>query len=131
MKKGFMCIRFIAIASALVMLSSSEGQVSDLRSGNSFLYLLDWQSESNGLVKWAKDCNFMGNNIDEIRNVREEDCGRVCLADRACTHFSWLEETCFLKEIKRQPKKSFEESGRCGLITNRVLLHILSHKYIL
>ncbi len=127
MKKGFMCIRFIAIASALTTLSSSAGQISDSTSSNSFPYLLDWQYERNGLVKWAKDCNFNGNNIDEFRNVREEDCGGLCLADQICTHFSWLDETCFLKEIKRrQPKMSCEESGRCGLITNRVLLQILS-----
>ncbi len=75
-----------------------------------------------GKIKWAKYCDWEGNNFDEIQDVPIGDnCGNICLADPKCTHFSWVDETCFLKEITTPLVETpFQEVDTCGFIVHRV-----------
>jgi len=83
---------------------------------------LDWNIDLDGQVKWAKDCNFNGHYAyDEEADVLEENCASVCLEDPKCTHFKWIDDFCFLKEIKKYAiAKHNDVVPRCGFIVSRV-----------
>jgi len=82
-------------------------------------------NREKGRIKWAKYCDWEGNNFDEIQDVPTADnCGNLCLADQKCTHFSWVDDTCFLKE-KTTPfmETPMQEVEACGFVVHRVLIH--------
>lgn len=87
-------------------------------------------SSEKGEFKWAKFCDWEGNNFDEIQDVPIADsCGKICLADLKCTHFSWVDETCFLKEITPPVNETpFQEVDRCGFVVNRVWIFYINKK---
>jgi len=88
---GSLYARFLASLYVLAILSFQNVNPVDNRN---ISYL------EEGKIKWAKYCNWEENNFDEIQDVAIGDnCGNMCLTNPKCTHFSWVDETCFLKEI--------------------------------
>lgn len=83
------------------------------------------QDGEKGLTILANDCDFSGNDIYNVHGNKKEDCGRSCIADSTCTHFTWLEDIgrCFLKSwgtgsdlIETNPVKG----ALCGWVKSRV-----------
>ena len=68
----------------------------------------DWQDGNNGKMKWARDCDFKGNDISSPRS-RVEDCGGLCVSNQQCTHFTHWNGVCYIK------KKVPYQTGAVGL----------------
>ena len=83
---------------------------------------LEWNIDLDGQIKWAKECDFSGQYAyNEEADVLEENCASVCLEDPKCTHFKWIDDFCFLKEIKKYAiAKHNDVVPRCGFIVSRV-----------
>ena len=82
---------------------------------------IEWQTALDG-VQWAHACDFPKNAFTSAQRANEQECGAVCAATNACTHFSWTnykEGTCWLKNghVARQHAK-FNDNYEmiCGLI---------------
>ena len=69
-----------------------------------------WNDSDDG-VSWAKDCDFTGHDIFKT-NSPSTDCGKLCLKNKQCTHFTWSKGNCHLKSNFRQ--KAEEPSKRTG-----------------
>ena len=86
----------------------------------------DWQDGGDGLISWANDCDFWGNDIRQLREVKREGCGMFCTVLPACTHFTWFEDLfCNLKSWSvngSDPSAAvpFNSTGSCGWIKSRV-----------
>ena len=59
-----------------------------------------WKDGNGGKVKWGEYCDFFGNNIDTVSAPSGDDCGRLCLSNPSCSHFSWspIRNTCHIKK---------------------------------
>lgn len=79
-----------------------------------------WNESEDGAVSWAKDCDFTGHSSVRIDGP-ENGCGKLCLDDKQCTHFTWSKGFCYLKSNFRQkaeePSKSTGDI--CGYMTAR------------
>ena len=71
-----------------------------------------------GKFKWTWNCDFPGNDISN-HDVRDEDCGELCLSTSDCNAFSHHNEKCYLKNADTLVKKQVE-GGICGYIPWRV-----------
>lgn len=113
------CIRFITITLVIMVnLSASIGR--------------DWHrhNHKNGEIKWAPSCDFPeGNVIKKAKGVTQEECGSHCLDHHRCTHFSFMGDKCYLKEIGSGEVKvaNVGFSSRCGFISRRVSVFIIMH----
>lgn len=101
--------------------TSNSHQIVDITSHDPSLSL-EWNIDLDGQVKWAKECDFNGHlAYDEKEDVLEEDCASVCLEDPKCTHFKWINDFCFLKEIKKHAiARQNDVVPRCGFVVERV-----------
>lgn len=82
---------------------------------------IDWKMD--GQVQWAKRCRFQGDHHVGESLSAEEECGMVCMVVSRCTHFVWMNDICFLKNIKESDVKleeTSDNSTRCGSILDRV-----------
>ena len=74
----------------------------------------------DGQVYSADYCAFPGQDLpgNPTKNVTKEDCGKNCLADSKCDHFTWnLDNTCYMKMwIGAYPTRKID-STRCGFIS--------------
>ena len=79
-----------------------------------------WQDGDGGRVKWAEYCDFPGGDIVRLDDVAGEFCGRKCLNERRCTHFTWLaERVCVLKTSARQfwaAQENLKDYSVCGWV---------------
>ncbi len=80
-----------------------------------------WQDGDGGKVKWARGCDFFGNDIRHVKS-RSEDCGGLCIADSKCTHFTWgWEGNCYLKTAKNPVASAVTHfQAVCGRVNARV-----------
>lgn len=86
-----------------------------------FLQYRIWQDGDNGQVQWAPDCDFSGNDIAKQSSDSAEKCRGLCLADGACTHFTWLSNVCTLKRVATGTAKDQDLAGAvCGFVPSRV-----------
>ena len=77
-----------------------------------------WQPQN-----WAFGCDFPGNDITRFVTTGEQ-CGRSCLANSRCNHFTWNPEinggTCFLKQLSTVTRDTAirieDQNVVCGLI---------------
>jgi len=73
-----------------------------------------WTASEGGSVSWAKDCEFLGHDMEKLNAPVDTNCGRHCLQNDKCTHFTWLKGTCILKSNPRQ--KAEEPSKNVGAV---------------
>ena len=78
----------------------------------------------DGQVTWGDDCAFPGQDLDGTpsRNIaKKEDCGKICLANSLCDHFTWnTDKTCWLKnQWTGTASQIYKLGARCGYITGR------------
>lgn len=45
---------------------------------------------------WALECTFTGRDFLHVKTSGSE-CGSLCEHQRNCTHFVWMDNTCWLK----------------------------------
>lgn len=76
----------------------------------------NFQSGSNGQVMWASGCDFFGNDIGNQAGLGE-NCGDLCVENPSCTHFSWSNNVCYLKQATNPPPSA--SNGVCGWVNNR------------
>ena len=112
------CIRLLAIVAAFVNVSSGIDGVFPQKNDQTMN-----AAKYRGQISSDKNCNYLGNNFDEREDVPVESCGQICLNDPNCTHFSWIEGSCFLKDLKEivAKKASTDEVPLCGFVVNRVI----------
>ena len=79
-----------------------------------------WFGGENFKVTWAYGCDYYGNDIASL-SIANGKCGRSCLNNKECTHFTWLDGTCYLKHVSnRKDAKDFNVDGAfCGFIETR------------
>ena len=79
-----------------------------------------WSDSEDGAVSWAKDCDFVGHDINKIGSHKTE-CGKLCLESKRCTHFTWKEGVCHIKsnfrQLAEEPNKSIGDI--CGYVPSR------------
>lgn len=82
----------------------------------------DWTQSPPG-VYWANNCDFYGRDIHITKGANSrEACAILCHQDhRSCTHFTFITDTCYLKNSGGQV---FREDDRnnfsCGYIPARI-----------
>ena len=62
-------------------------------------YAFDFQDGNNGQVKWSSGCDFDGKDIGGGIPGPGEDCGTNCLNNPSCTHFTWFNNNCYIKNF--------------------------------
>ena len=78
-----------------------------------------FQSGNNGQVMWALGCDFYGNDIGNQVGTGQ-DCGGLCIGNPMCTHFSWSNGVCYLKQATNPPATNNNANGAiCGWVNNR------------
>jgi len=105
--------------------SVSGKQCPQMAEGRRMDNRIEWQSDSTGRIKIAKDCDKYGNYITDL-STGSQDCGTACRNHRECTHFYWSQGlsngTCFLKGGSVSVRdfthiSTTEESSHlCGLV---------------
>ena len=95
---------------------------------NLFRLFLIWmfaEWKADGGVIWANDCDFWGQDITKTptKNTKKEDCGKLCLDNPECDHFTWNNYgECWLKKWSGKgptAANSNEKNFRCGFIPSR------------
>lgn len=72
----------------------------------------------SGAVRWSYGCDFKGHDMLTLR-VPNWDCGRQCVNNAACTHFTNTLYTCILKRNVRGSRAINSPSTDCGFIVGR------------
>ena len=71
-----------------------------------------------GEVQWADNCAYWWQDIaNTSANTKKEDCGRTCLANPLCDHFTWdsSDGKCWLKKWSGSGP-SVMNGFRCGFV---------------
>ena len=82
-----------------------------------FVNAFDWQSGTNGQVRWAHNCDFQGNDIAS-QGSSGEDCGGLCVSNQQCTHFTHWNGVCYIKRAY-YPTAVDLNGGTCGWVDHR------------
>ncbi len=59
--------------------------------------VFNWKDGSKKRVKWSSDCDYCGMDIQYIPSSKEE-CVDHCANNSRCTHFTWANGFCWLKQ---------------------------------
>ena len=84
----------------------------DERNGGS----INWKGNN-----WAHDCDFIGNDLSNVR-IPGEQCGGRCANTDGCTHFAWTRwegGTCWMKKgrvSKSDAVRKHEDGMVCGVV---------------
>ena len=115
-------IRIVIVATLLLTLScipSSNGACSfDPVEGPKCDTYVQWNNDEE--YSWANDCDFTGHDSTSFDDPYNS-CGAQCYSSETCTHFTWVDGSCYLK---RNPRKKAEEPSEntgavCGYIPSR------------
>jgi len=87
---------------------------------------IQFKDGDNGQVMWGERCDFPGTEIRQVPS-RGEECGKLCIEEERCTHFSWIRNdkaesnNCNLKMAQNNARASPSVlEGICGWVTARV-----------
>nr|CAH0100969.1 unnamed protein product [Daphnia galeata] len=70
----------------------------------------------DGGVKWLPNCDYFGGDIDRNR-VPVEECGRACIDNPGCNHFTYVNGNCLLKRHDQSfRRKPCSACDLCGFI---------------
>ena len=76
----------------------------------------NWQDGDNGKIRWASNCDFFGSDIEK-KNGPGERCGNFCLANSRCTHFTSVNNVCYMKRITNSNAvPTNHQTAVCGLV---------------
>ncbi|EFX73208.1 hypothetical protein DAPPUDRAFT_325481 [Daphnia pulex] len=77
-----------------------------------------WNYAEGNQVRWSGNCNFRGYDFQTVF-VPNDRCGRACLDNSFCTHFTNTRTTCFLKRNLDGWREQFSRNEDCGFIPAR------------
>ena len=77
-----------------------------------------WEYAERGQVRWASNCDFANFTFLSV-DVRSSRCGRECLNNWGCTHFTARRSTCTLKRNEDSWTEVFSATEECGFIPGR------------
>lgn len=81
----------------------------------STVFAKNWRIGGNGRVFWDQNCDFYGHDIGS-KPSRSEQCGGVCIANNACTHFTHFNGVCYMK-------RKIEDDGENDSIERKEIDH--------
>lgn len=87
----------------------------------------DWNTGYGG-VKWLFNCDFPGYDIGN-QPSSGEDCGRICMDNKSCNHFSHKDGICYMKNVPIHVNRSPANGVVCGFRTCHDLYDIFSGHY--
>ena len=99
----------------LIMVSNKRS----FKYNSKFILLLAWNEETNRDKLWISgysiNCDFPGNEFRRENNSSEQQCARKCDETSECTHYSSIDEICYLKSGHVSKDKSvFKFGSLCG-----------------
>lgn len=75
---------------------------------------------SAGFVRWSPNCNFVGYDIGRV-HVPAIECGKECINNPGCTHFTNTLYTCYLKRNVNGWTERRSSNTDCGFVLGRSL----------
>ena len=93
--------------------TSAEGGICGFKSS------LYFNVTNSGQVHGNKDCDFPGYDFTSMK-LTEEDCRIACLNNSRCSHFSYLNGKCNLKDIAKWADSVPVRGVVCGVLPNRL-----------
>lgn len=77
---------------------------------------VDWHEETN--LHWAHNCDFYGNDLNSVQ-VPGEECGGKCASTSGCSHFTWNDGVCYLKQGQVSLGQAVHHgTAVCGMLKN-------------
>ena len=93
-------IALVCLILAVVSFKTSQGACYVSENGTRFCDVYtQWTASEEGAVSWAKNCDFVGHDTAKMDAPVDTMCGKNCLANTKCTHYTWQQGTCFLKRF--------------------------------
>ena len=82
---------------------------------------MDGVHGDSGLVRWDLYCRYVGDYIG-LQRSQNYECGRVCLTNSRCTHFTDGDGNCFMYNSPngKQVDYDWAPGWNCGYVPNRV-----------
>jgi len=78
--------------------------------------IFSWKDGSKTRLKWSVDCDFIDSDIGSISSSRDE-CVDHCAKNSHCTHFTWVKNECYLKQIDSGSIKPIAlDNAVCGYV---------------
>lgn len=80
-----------------------------------------WITGPTGQDYWDDNCDFPGYDF-AFYTTSKSDCASVCLnvySPKLCTHFSWVKNSCAIKNIPSGMYESGTSGVSCGFIRGR------------
>nr|CAH0105162.1 unnamed protein product [Daphnia galeata] len=59
----------------------------------------DWEEGDYGQVRWDSYCRYTGHYIS-YKHSSDRQCGRVCLSNSRCTHFTQGNGVCYIVDME-------------------------------
>ncbi|KAI9556722.1 hypothetical protein GHT06_016513 [Daphnia sinensis] len=87
----------------------------------------DWNTGYGG-VKWLLNCDFPGYDIGN-RPSSGQDCGRICMENPNCNHFSHFNGICYMKTVPIAVPRTPANGVMCGFLPCHHLYDPLSGHY--
>lgn len=79
----------------------------------------DWKI-APAAIYWDNNCDFYGRDLHKKDANEREDCFTFCHNEGQCTHFTYGDGTCFLKQSREAFYEDNVTSGKsCGFILGR------------
>lgn len=81
----------------------------------------DWLTFGKEIVKYSRNCDFKGSDIEEIPKIKSPSkCIKRCRQQRDCTHFTYslTTKTCWIKKAD-QMEENDNQRSYCGFIPGR------------
>nr|CAH0109142.1 unnamed protein product [Daphnia galeata] len=82
----------------------------------------DWKEGDNGDVRWDNYCRYVGDYIS-YKHSTDRQCGRVCLFNYRCTHFTHGDGVCYMYAsiFGRSVDYGWAPGWVCGYVPDRIL----------
>ena len=83
---------------------------------------LNWKEGNGGQISFANNCDFVGNDISKHSSLSDEECGKLCIAQPWCTHFTFTWRgslNCYLKYAIGSTGVYQHNGAICGWIVKR------------
>ncbi|XP_046656144.1 uncharacterized protein LOC124349511 [Daphnia pulicaria] len=77
-----------------------------------------WEYSDSNQVRWSTNCNFLGSDYLLIFAANDQ-CGKICLDNWGCTHFTASRTSCSLKRNTIGWTESFSRNEVSGFIPGR------------
>ena len=79
-----------------------------------------WQASADGSYQWARNCDFIGNDLISKSMASYSECGEACKANQNCAYFTFsVNSTCFLKNVIAFFPETYSDGPICGVVPAR------------